>query len=597
MTSENTAPELSFEDLNLTKSVLKALADCGYETPTNVQAMTIPPLMEGKDLVGQAQTGTGKTAAFALPILSRINVNAKTPQAIILAPTRELAIQVAEAFQTYASGMKKFTIAPIYGGQDYSKQIKLLKRGVSVVVGTPGRVMDHMRRGTLILDDIQYLVLDEADEMLKMGFIDDVKWILEQTPDDRQTALFSATMPKPIRAIAQEHLNNPVEITIKAKNITADNIRQRYWPVSGVHKLDALTRILEVEDIDGMIIFVRTKSETVVLTEKLLARGFNTGAINGDMSQSSREQMIDRLKAGRTDILVATDVAARGLDVDRISHVVNYDIPYDPESYIHRVGRTGRAGRKGEAILFVAPREKRMLGMIERATKQSIEMMDLPTTEMVNDKRVAKFTQKITDTIAANDMKYFTELLEGYCSEHNVPAIEVAAALAKMMHKKKPLLLKVADKAKLEEQGYDTSGKYGELKVRKPAKGMEYFIIEIGRRHKVNPGKIMDILSDEEVGVLEREHIGRISIMDEYSCVELPEGMPKEILNHLKEVELDNQKLNITRLDKSFFKPRKKDAIRRDKPKHRRAGKPAKPKGARKGGNKGGRRVRKDSFK
>ncbi len=597
MTSEKTAPEVTFDDLNLTKSVLKSLNECGYETPTKIQALTIPPLMEGKDLVGQAQTGTGKTAAFALPILSRIDVNAKYPQAIILTPTRELAIQVAEAFQTYASGMKKFTIAPIYGGQEYGKQIKLLKRGVNVVVGTPGRVMDHMRKGTLILDDIQYLVLDEADEMLKMGFIEDVQWILEQTPEDRQTALFSATMPKPIRAIAQEHLNEPVEITIKAKNITADNIRQRYWPVSGLHKLDALTRILEVEDIDGMIIFVRTKSETVLLNEKLHARGFSCGAINGDMSQSSREQMIGWLKAGRVDILIATDVAARGLDVDRISHVVNYDIPYDAESYIHRVGRTGRAGRKGEAILFVAPRERRMLDIIERATKQKIEMMDLPTTEMVNDKRVAKFKQKITDTIAANDMGIFTELLQSYCTEHNIPAIEVAAALAKMMHKKKPLLLKTPDKAKLEAQGYDTSGKYGELKVRKPAKGMEYFIIEIGRRHKVNPGIIMDILSDEEVGVLDREHIGRISIMEMYSCVELPEGMPKEILNHLKEVELDGQKLNTTRLDKSFFKPRKKDATMKAKPKHRRAGKPAKPKGARKGGNKGGRRVRKDSFK
>ena len=605
MTSEKTAPELTFEDLNLTQSVLKALKTVGYETPTKIQAMTIPPLMEGKDLVGQAQTGTGKTAAFALPILSRINVNAKNPQAIILAPTRELAIQVAEAFQTYASGMKKFTIAPIYGGQEYGKQLKLLKRGVSVVVGTPGRVMDHMRRGSLILDDIQYLVLDEADEMLKMGFIDDVKWILEQTPDDRQTALFSATMPKPIRDIAQKHLNDPIEITIKTKNITADNIRQRYWPVSGVHKLDALTRILEAEETDGMIIFVRTKSETVQLAEKLQARGFNCGAINGDMGQSSREQMIEKLKAGKIDILSATDVAARGLDVDRISHVVNYDIPYDAESYIHRVGRTGRAGRKGEAILFVAPRERRMLGTIERATNQKIEMMELPSTEMVNDKRIANFKQKITNTIAANDMGYFTELLQGYCTEHNVPAIEVASALAKIMHKKKPLLLKTLDKARMEAQGYDTSGKYGELKVRKPAKGMEYFIIEVGRNHKINPGMIMDALSEKENGVVEREHIGRISIMDEYSCVELPEGMPKEIVNHLKEMEIAGQKLNITRLDKSFFKPRKKDAQFKSKPKGGRSGGGfSKGKSGRSGGgfskgkssNKGGRRVRKDSF-
>ncbi len=548
--------DTKFSDLNLSSAVLKAIDFVGYETPTKIQAMTIPPLLAGKDLLGQAQTGTGKTAAFALPILSNINTRSKKPQAIILTPTRELAIQVAEAFQTYAKFVTGFRIAAIYGGQDYRNQLNLLKRGVNVIVGTPGRVMDHMRRGTLMLDEIEYLVLDEADEMLKMGFIEDINWILEQTPDERQTALFSATMPKQIKEIARKHLNKPEEIIIKSKTTTADNIRQRYWSVSGVHKLDALTRILEAEDINGMIIFVRTKTETLALDEKLHARGFNSGAINGDLSQNAREQMINRLKTGKVDILVATDVAARGLDVDRISHVVNYDIPYDTESYIHRVGRTGRAGRKGEAILFVAPRERRMLASIEKATGQKIEKMDLPSAKIINDRRVANFKQKITDTIATGETTY-TELLEQYCQEHNIPAIEVAAALAEIIYKKKPLLLKTVDQAEMDKKGFDTSGKYGDLKIRKAKKGMEYFIVEVGREHKVNPGMLIDIIS--EAAVLDREFIGRISIMDTYSCIELPEGMPKDTMDILREIRIDGKGLNITKLEKSFFTPSRKD--------------------------------------
>ena len=371
MSSEAEAT-LSFREFALIEPLQKALETVGYETPSPIQAQTIPLLLEGRDMVGQAQTGTGKTAAFALPILSRIDLAQHDPQVLVLAPTRELAIQVAEAFQKYAMNMKGFHVMPIYGGQEYGRQIQALKRGVHVVVGTPGRVMDHMRKGTLKLDGLKALVLDEADEMLRMGFIDDVEWVLEQTPDTRQIALFSATMPAVIRKIAKTHLNNPSEITIKTVTTTAESIRQRYWMVSGLHKLDALSRILEAEDFDAVLIFVRTKLMTVELEEKLSARGYAAAALSGDIMQKQRERTVSQLKSGQLDIVIATDVAARGLDVTRISHVINYDIPYDTEAYVHRIGRTGRAGRKGDAILFVAPRERNLLSAIERATNQKI---------------------------------------------------------------------------------------------------------------------------------------------------------------------------------------------------------------------------------
>ena len=343
--------EVTFSDLALNKSLLKILNEVGYESPSPIQAQAIPLLLDGKDIIGQAQTGTGKTAAFALPLISNMDLKQKDPQLLVLAPTRELAIQVAEAFQKYATYMKDFHVLPVYGGADYSGQIRALKRGVHVVVGTPGRVMDHIRKGTLKLGKLSALVLDEADEMLRMGFIDDVEWILEQTPEDRQIALFSATMPQQIRRIATKYLNDPEQITIKTKTTTVNTIRQRFWPVSGVHKLDALTRILEAEDFDGMIIFVRTKNSTAELADKLKARGYSAAALNGDIAQNQRERTVNDIKKGRLDILVATDVAARGLDVERISHVVNYDVPHDTESYVHRIGRTGRAGRLGDAIL------------------------------------------------------------------------------------------------------------------------------------------------------------------------------------------------------------------------------------------------------
>ncbi len=552
----------AFSELGLSAPILKALDEVGYEKPSPIQAETIPPLLEGRDVLGQAQTGTGKTAAFALPILSRIDLSRNEPQVLVLAPTRELAIQVAEAFQKYAHHMEGLHVMPIYGGQDFRPQLKQLQRGVHVVVGTPGRVMDHMRRKTLKLDNLQALVLDEADEMLRMGFIDDVEWILEQTPEQRQIALFSATMPEQIRRITKKYLNDPAVVTIKVKTTTAETIRQRYWFVSGLHKLDALTRILEAEEYDGIIIFVRTKIATEDLAEKLQARGHATAALNGDIPQQMREKTVDALKAGRLDIIVATDVVARGLDVPRISHVINYDVPHDTESYVHRIGRTGRAGRKGDAILFIAPREKRMLFAIEKATRQKIEEMQLPTTEVINDKRIANFKQKITDTLGADDgLGFYQQLVEQYEQEHNVPAIEIAAALAKLLQGDSPLLLK--DKPQREhkprEQGFDKGHDEFKRKPRSDARsdeGMETYRIEVGRNHDVQPGNIVGAIANE--ANLESRNIGRIKIFDDYTLVDLPDSLPKEAFFHLKNVWVSGQKLNISKLhgggDKKGFK-------------------------------------------
>ncbi|HEV7490142.1 MAG TPA: DEAD/DEAH box helicase [Rhodanobacteraceae bacterium] len=446
MPNEESPATPTFADLGLGTALLATLAEVGYESPSPIQAATIPPFLEGRDVLGQAQTGTGKTAAFALPILARLDLSKTKPQALVLAPTRELAIQVAEAFQRYAGKLPGFHVLPIYGGQSYGPQLGGLKRGVHVVVGTPGRVIDHLERGSLDLSGLTTLVLDEGDEMLRMGFIDDVEAVLKKTPPTRQIALFSATMPAPIRRIAQTYLRAPVEISIKSKTTTATNIRQRYWWVSGLHKLDALTRILEAETFDAMLVFTRTKQATEELAEKLQARGFSAAAINGDIVQAQRERTIQQLKDGKVDILVATDVAARGLDVERISHVLNYDIPHDTEGYVHRIGRTGRAGRSGEAILFVTPREKRLLQAIERATRQPIAEMQLPSVEAVNDKRVSKFKQRIGDTLAAGELGVFQQVIEQYQGEHNVPAIEIAAALAKMVQGNAPLLLKASER-------------------------------------------------------------------------------------------------------------------------------------------------------
>ena len=576
----------SFRDLALIEPLLKALEDVGYETPSPIQAQVIPHMLQGKDVLGQAQTGTGKTAAFALPILSRIDLRKKDPQVLVLAPTRELAIQVAEAFQRYATHLKGFHVLPIYGGQDYSTQLRQLKRGAHVVVGTPGRVMDHMRKGTLNLDGLNVLVLDEADEMLRMGFIDDVEWVLEQTPDTIQIALFSATMPSVIRKIAQEYLNEPEQVTIKVTSASAENIRQRFWMVSGVHKLDALTRILEAETFDGMIIFVRTKTATIELAEKLEARGYSAAAINGDMSQALRERTIAHLKNGKLDILIATDVAARGLDVERITHVVNYDIPYDTESYIHRIGRTGRAGRTGDAILFIAPRERKLLGNIEKATKQKVEEMGLPSTEVINNKRISKFKQNITDTLAAEELSFFSQLLEQYQQEHNVSALEIAAALAKLVQGNTPLLMQNLPKKSFEaredrpqrDRGDRDSFSQREDRPQRDRKAkpkrvfgaggvaieMETFRIEVGHNHGVKPGNIVGAIANE-TGI-DGDHIARIRIEDQYSTVELPAGMPKELIEELKKIRVAGQQLNISKLDDNVKRARPEDIVRRAKP-------------------------------
>jgi ATP-dependent RNA helicase DeaD len=581
----------AFSQLALTKPILKALEEVGYETPSPIQAATIPLLLDGRDVLGQAQTGTGKTAAFALPILSGLELTQKDPQVLVLAPTRELAIQVAEAFQKYARHLKGFHVLPVYGGQDYRTQIHALKRGVHVVVGTPGRVMDHMRRGTLKLDNLSTLVLDEADEMLRMGFIDDVEWVLEQSPADRQIALFSATMPQQIRRIATKHLNNPEQITIKTRTTTVETIRQRFWPVSGVHKLDALTRILEAEPFDAMLIFVRTKTATLELAEKLEARGYDTAALNGDIPQSQRERTVQQLKNGKLDILVATDVAARGLDVERISHVVNYDIPYDTEAYVHRIGRTGRAGRKGDAILFVAPRERRMLGAIEKATRQKIDIMELPSTELINDQRIAKFKQRITDTLANEELELFTSLIEQYEQEHNVPAQEVAAALARLLQGDTPFLMqhkpqRKADKSRDTGESPPHRKQAGKPAARSPRKesqpeeGMQRFRLEVGHKHNVKPGNIVGAIANE--AGLDSQHIGRISIFDDYSLVDLPEGMPKGAFNNLRKAWVSGQQLRISRLTKdnghgTAARRPASTGKKEVKPRHKNAAKPGKP--------------------
>jgi ATP-dependent RNA helicase DeaD len=559
-------PIPSFADLNLSAAVLKVMKEVGYETPSPIQAATIPLLLAHRDVLGQAQTGTGKTAAFALPILSNIDIKQTSPQALVLAPTRELAIQVAEAFQTYAAHIPGFHVLPIYGGQSYGPQLSALRRGVHVVVGTPGRVIDHLEKGSLDLSKLKTLVLDEADEMLRMGFIDDVEQILQKTPATRQTALFSATMPSVIKRIAKTYLRDPSEVTVAAKTGTADNIRQRYWLVSGMQKLDALTRILEAEPFDGMIIFARTKLGTEELATRLQARGFAATAINGDMQQTQRERTIAQLKDGKIDILVATDVAARGLDVERISHVINYDVPSDPESYTHRIGRTGRAGRSGEAILFITPREQSLLKAIERATRQPVAMLTLPTVQAVNDVRIAKFKDQITDALAAGGLEMYTSLIEDYVNEKNIPAVEIAAALAKLARGTVPLLLdknqrEPAMNASFKDRPAAPAGRFdrpvrgdrgdapafkSKERVMRPADpGMTTYRIQVGHAHGVKPGNIVGAIANE--ANLDAKNIGRIEIYDDYSVLDMPDSLPAEVLEHLQGVWVAGQQLRIAR--------------------------------------------------
>jgi ATP-dependent RNA helicase DeaD len=524
-----------FSELGLADAVVAALTDVGYERPSPIQAQAIPILLGGEDLLGQASTGTGKTAAFALPILSRIDVAQRAPQALVLTPTRELAIQVAEAFQKYAARIPGFHVLPIYGGQSYTPQLKGLKRGAHVIVGTPGRLLDHVQSGALNLGSLRFLVLDEGDEMLQMGFVDDIETLLQQTPPEKQVALFTATLPQAIRRIAQTHMRNPREIMIQSQGASAPKIRQRYWLVSGLHKLDALTRLLEAEKFDAMLVFVRTKLETVDLAQRLEARGFQAAALNGDMEQRTREQTVQRLKDGRTDIVIATDVAARGLDVERISHVVNYDIPYDSETYVHRIGRTGRAGRAGDAILFVAPRERNMLRIIERVTRQRIEEMKLPSIADVNELRITRFKEKITEAVLSGAGRDFQPLLEQIEADGNLPAIEIAAALASLLQGSTPLLL--AQKAEPEPAAAPRVD---------GSQPTQTYRIEVGHAHGVLPGNIVGAIANE--AGIEGRHIGHIDIRDDHSYVDLP-ALPDETIASLQVVRVRGEAIRIRRVD------------------------------------------------
>ena len=589
-----------FDSLGLPDFLVKAIADAGYETPSAIQANTIPVLLEGKDIVGQAQTGTGKTAAFALPLLAKIDIKMAAPQVMVLCPTRELAIQVAESFQKYARYMKGFHVLPIYGGQAYPLQLRPLKRGVHVVVGTPGRVTDHIKRGTLDLSNLKALVLDEADEMLHMGFIEDVTWILDQTPSDRQIALFSATMPSAIRRVAQKYLNEPEEILIKEKHATADTINQRFQVVSGPRKLDALTRILEVEDFDAMLVFVRTRNSTTILAEKLEARGYAAAPLSGDIAQAQRERTVDRLKNGQLDIVVATDVAARGLDVTRISHVINFDIPTDTEAYVHRIGRTGRAGRTGEAILFVAPREKRLLRSIERVIRRPIDQMELPTTDDVNRTRIHRFKGKMLEALENPNLEFFENLVKGFLEDNEELTPEkLAAGLAAMAQGDQPLLVQeqrhdrsenFADRSNRKERydertrndrgdrrdGFrddrrdrrDSRDSRDDRRGPKPQvqssaeQGMVRYRVEVGHEHGVQPGSIVGAIANE--GGLEGRFIGKIEIYEDFSTVDLPEGMPEEIFRTLGRAQVCQQMLRISPIRSDGKVPRRALKSRRD---------------------------------
>jgi ATP-dependent RNA helicase DeaD len=550
-----------FTDFNLDDRVLAALKDVGYEKPSPIQAATIPVLLEGRDVVGLAQTGTGKTAAFAIPALSRMaelaeaNGPARGTQVLVLAPTRELALQVAEAFASYAKHLEDFTVLPVYGGSAYGPQLAGLRRGAQVVVGTPGRVIDHIEKGSLDLSGLQYVVLDEADEMLRMGFAEEVDKILEATPEDKQVALFSATMPSSIRRIAKQYLNNPAEISVKSKTTTGANTRQRFLQVMGPHKLDALTRILEAEDFDGIIAFVRTKMATEDLADKLKSRGYRAAAINGDIPQQQRERTVEALRDGKIDILVATDVAARGLDVERITLVVNYDIPHDTESYVHRIGRTGRAGRSGDAILFMTPREKYLLRAIEKATRQPVEQMHLPSAETINNLRMGKFAEKITETLASEDVSLFRDLIANYEEEHDVTAAEIAAALAVMAQGGRPLL--VQDLPQAPKGQRERAGGRDAMNSRGPSRtlteGNATYRIAVGRRHRVMPGSIVGAIANE--GGLSSAQIGGIDIRSDHSLVELPADLSQEQLRALAKTRIGGELIQLE-LD-SGRKPRR----------------------------------------
>ncbi len=536
-----------FDALGISPDVLLALEKIGYKQPTAIQAKAIPQLLAGRDLLGTAQTGTGKTAAFALPLLSRVDLENPNPQILVLTPTRELAIQVSEAFRRYADRMKGFRVLPVYGGQDYFGQQRDLRRGVHAVVGTPGRIMDHLKRGSLVLDQLQCVVLDEADEMLRMGFIDDVEWILQQTPDKHQTALFSATMPNVIRKIAETHLSDPAEVRIKNKTATVEHTEQWSCLVHGHMKVDTLTRLLETSDFDGMLIFARTKNATADLADCLEAKGFACAPLNGDMNQQARERTIERFRNGKLDILIATDVAARGIDVPRISHVVNFDIPFDTESYIHRIGRTGRAGRTGTAITFVTSRECRMLRAIERTTRSPIGQLAVPGVKRLAARRIEAFKQKMQEVLAGNeDLTFFSNLIREFASENDCSVEEAAASLVFMQQRNRPLQ-PPPDKTPPPRPHHPRQERNGNS--RRPPRTsdakLERFRIQVGRDHGVTPSHIVGAIANESG--LQGHDIGRIQLFNKESTVDLPLGMPRHVLKHLQKVRIFQKPLAIQR--------------------------------------------------
>ena len=570
-----------FARFGFAPELLKALEAIGYQEPSPIQKAAIPELMLGRDLVGQAQTGTGKTAAFALPMLAALDPDQRKPQVLVLAPTRELALQVAEAFNSYASHLPGVRTLAIYGGADFRDQIHQLKRGVQIVVGTPGRVMDHMRQGTLDLSSLRALVLDEADEMLRMGFIDDVEWVLEQLPEQRQVVLFSATMPPEIRRISQKYLNAPAEITIKQKAADATRIRQRFLMVHAPHKQAALERVLEAETSEGVIIFARTKAITLTVAESLEQHGYDVAVLNGDVPQAQRERTIERLKSGQVDVLVATDVAARGLDVERISLVINYDIPFDSEAYVHRIGRTGRAGRSGDAILFLTPRERRFLGGMERAVGKPIEEMEVPSNATINQNRLDRMRTKLTNCLqtpasSEQERALLSEILQRVAQEQGSSPEQLALAALELSLVGKPLLLQGEenfqqvrqngpgrdggrdggrdfgrDRGRGREMGREVGrdvgrgAPRGERPVGPPEDNMERFRVELGWRDRIKPGNIVGAIANE--AGLNGRSIGRIQIFDTHSTVDLPKGMPEDVFQGLRQLRVMNKPLQLSR--------------------------------------------------
>ena len=566
-------PASGFASFGFAPEILSALEAIGYQEPSPIQKAAIPELLLGRDVLGQAQTGTGKTAAFALPMLASIDMELRKPQVLVLAPTRELAMQVADAFNSYAVNLPQVKVLPIYGGADFRDQIHHLRRGVQIVVGTPGRVMDHMRQGTLDLSNLRALVLDEADEMLRMGFIDDVEWVLNQLPEQRQVVLFSATMPPEIRRISQNYLNSPAEVTIRQKAADSSRIRQRYITVAGPQKLAALERVLEAESSEGVIIFARTKAITLTVAESLEAHGYDVAVLNGDVPQAQRERTIDRLRNGKVDVLVATDVAARGLDVERIALVINYDIPFDSEAYVHRIGRTGRAGRSGDAILFITPRERRFLGGLERAVGRPIEPMDVPSNATINQNRLDRLRGRLTEQLRPSDASaereqeraLLAEILQRVAQEQNCTSEELALAALDLSLGGKALLLQgeenfqMVRNAGMGREGSRDGRRDGGRELRRggreggrqerpigpPESHMERFRIELGWRDRIKPGNIVGAIANESG--LNGKAIGRIQIFDTHSTVDLPKGMPDDVFQGLRQLRVMNKPLQISR--------------------------------------------------